>query len=262
MSTSTNAPDRLQRRMAANQGGLRDLNAFLFDLARPQPDDRVLDLGCGVGNQVISLAPRVRSVTALDNSADLLDRLTERLGGIGNVETIRAGMDEAADLLPGASFTLVLATYSLYYSTDVGRLVSDIARRLLTHDGRFVTVSPDVGNNAEWYADLNRVFTVPADILETSWTSRRRILPAVLDAFSDVRGLRFVNPISYESLDALMSYYDGCGVYCPSDQRDAVARHLAERFDAEGRYTITKRALVIVARDAVDGEGGGMTTNE
>jgi SAM-dependent methyltransferase len=248
MNNVPNIDDRLEKRMHANLAGAQDLTAFLKEVAGVRPADRVLDLGCGLGNQVVPLASVVDSVTAVDISRELLDKLAVRLGHHRNVTCVCADMDEAPHQLAGQHFDLVEAVYSLYYSRDISRLVSAIAGELLTDEGRFLTLSPDVGNNAEWFNDLGRIFPVPDDILETSWNSRRRILPHVLDRFDDVRCVRFVNEVGYDSLDALMSYYDGCGHYCPADRRADAQAFFAERFRADGRYVIVKRAMAILGR--------------
>lgn len=250
MQNLTNTQDRLDRRIAANRGGARDMTAFLLDLAQPSGTDAVLDLGCGPGTQVIRLAPMVKSVLALDISEELLAAFSKRLGDHKNVELMACGMDEATARLSGRRFDLIQAVYSIYYSQDLGRLIGDIAHHLLAPGGRFLTISPDIGNNAEWYEDLGRIFPVDREIIGTSGISRR-VVGHALDSFADVRCVRFVNEIRYPTVDDLMSYYDGCGAYCPADRRAAAFAHFARRIEAEGHYAITKRALAILARDPV-----------
>lgn len=247
MQNQTNTQDRLDRRIAANRQGARDMTAFLVDLAQPSGDDAVLDLGCGPGTQVIRLAPMVRSVLALDISEELLAAFSKRLGDHKNVELMASSMDDAAGRLSGRRFDLIQAVYSIYYSNDLRRLIGDIAHRLLAPQGRFLSISPDVGNNAEWYEDLGRIFPVDPDIIRTSGISRR-IAGLVLDNFDDVRCVRFVNEIRYPTLADLMAYYDGCGAYCPAEHRSAAEAYFGRRFEVNGHYAIAKRALAIIAK--------------
>ncbi len=247
MQNQTNTQDRLDRRIAANRDGTRDMTAFLLELAHPSGTDAVLDLGCGPGTQVTRLAPLVKSVLALDISEELLAAFSKRLGDHKNVELMASSMDDAAGRLSGRRFDLIQAVYSIYYSNDLGRLIGDIAHRLLAPEGRFLTISPDAGNNAEWYEDLGRIFPVDPDIIRTSDISRR-IAGLVLDNFDDVRCVRFVNEIRYQTLADLMAYYDGCGAYCPPEHRAAAEAYFRGRFEAEGHYSIAKRALAITAK--------------
>jgi SAM-dependent methyltransferase len=249
MDNAPNIEDRLDKRIQANAGGARDVNAFLMNLADVRPEDRVLDLGCGNGHQVVPLASCVASITAVDISRERLDELAHRLEGRGRVECLCIDMDYAPGALEGRRFDLIEAIYSIYYSEDIRALVQAIARRLVALRGRFLTLSPDVGNNAEWFDDLNCVFPVPEDILATQWTSQRRVLPHVRDFFRDVQCVPFENAIRYTDLDALMSYYDGCGHYCPTARRSDAAAFFGKRFRTDGSYTIAKRALAIVGRE-------------
>lgn len=67
--------------------GERDL-ARLLDLldAAVEPDDVVLDLGCGVGRLTRPLAERARRVVAVDVSAEMLARARDHHGDLDNVE--------------------------------------------------------------------------------------------------------------------------------------------------------------------------------
>jgi SAM-dependent methyltransferase len=69
--------------------GERELDAVLDSLGlETGPDDRVLDVGCGLGRLTRALAPRVAHVTALDVSPEMLSRAQELNAGLGNVEWV------------------------------------------------------------------------------------------------------------------------------------------------------------------------------
>jgi len=72
----------------------RALRDRLRDEAAPAGDEHVLDLGAGTGLLTLALAPRVASVTALDISAAMLDRLEAHAAskGLSNVELVAADM--------------------------------------------------------------------------------------------------------------------------------------------------------------------------
>ncbi|GAB3383154.1 23S rRNA (uracil(1939)-C(5))-methyltransferase RlmD [Lysobacter fragariae] len=59
-----------------------------LDLLDPQPEDRVLDLFCGLGNFTLPLARRVREVVGVEGEAGLVRRARENAAhnGIGNAE--------------------------------------------------------------------------------------------------------------------------------------------------------------------------------
>ncbi|MBM3549481.1 MAG: class I SAM-dependent methyltransferase [Alphaproteobacteria bacterium] len=248
MREGTNTKERLSARLSANTQGSRDMNAFLFELAGIDASDSVLELGCGSGSHTRRLAPLVHSIVATDISEELVSVLSRDLADRPNVQVIACDMDGATEKLSARRFDLVTAVYSLYYSRNVGSLVERIARNLLAENGRFLTISPDIGNNAEWYDDLAQVFPIAPDVLQTSGVSRR-IVGHVLDNFAKVTCVRFVNEVRYLRLADVMAYYDGCGAYCPAERRGAAERYFARKFEAEGSYSIFKRALAILARD-------------
>jgi len=78
-------------------------------LASPQADDRVLEVGAGVGALTVALAHEAAWVTAVEIDRRLLPALQEVVGGLGNV-TVVAGDAMSLDfgsLLGGAATRLV-----------------------------------------------------------------------------------------------------------------------------------------------------------
>lgn len=83
-----------------NAGMNRRMIARVLELLDPQPDDRVLDLFCGLGNFSLPIARHVAAVTGVEGDAGLVARARENAASnaIGNVEFIAAdlGIDQRA----------------------------------------------------------------------------------------------------------------------------------------------------------------------
>lgn len=109
------------------------LAADLVAYAAPQPDDCVLDIGCGNGVVARALIPYVRRVTGLDLSAGIL-RAARRLPTPARIVYIQGDIS-AAPFRP-AAFTLAVASFGLNV-TDPGRSLRAV-RRLLAPRGRLV----------------------------------------------------------------------------------------------------------------------------
>jgi SAM-dependent methyltransferase len=90
-----------------------------------QASSDVVDLGCGIGRVSAAMAPRCRSVLALDVSIAMVAEATKRLGGFSNVE-VRRTDGCGVDFLAAASFDLVLAVDSFPYIIQAG---ADLALR-------------------------------------------------------------------------------------------------------------------------------------
>ncbi len=81
-------------------------------LMRPGAD--VLDVGCGIGRVAAALAPRCRSIVALDVSAGMVAEARTRLAEFDNVEVRQTGGEDLDGFAP-ASLDLVLAVDSFPY---------------------------------------------------------------------------------------------------------------------------------------------------
>lgn len=242
----TNSVTQLRQRIACNGGGSRSFVDFLLDVLSPEPDDSALDLGPGLGAQLIPVAARVRRAVGVDVSPAMVAELRARLTHT-NAIAIVGDMDGLAALDLGGPFSLVYAVYSLHYSRDPVRVVKAAAELLNGPRARFVCVTPDVGNNAEWFADLGTLYDLAADALDVPHICRRIILPACRDIFRTVVCKTYEDRIRFPSVEVLMAYYDACAPYCRPDRRDAALRHFRAKFQRAGGYEITKRSLAVVA---------------
>lgn len=111
----------------------------VVELAEPQRDDCVVDLGAGTGLLALTLAPRVDNVVAVDISEPMLERLdgTAFAEGINNVESVVADLRRLP--LEDESATLVVSNYAFHHLHDTGKeLALAEARRVLRPGGRLV----------------------------------------------------------------------------------------------------------------------------
>lgn len=90
-------------------GGERDLNLLLGALeVQIEPEDTVVEIGCGVGRLTRAIASRAARVWALDVSAEMIDRAREHHPSLDNVEWI-VGDGRTLRPLAGASFDACLS---------------------------------------------------------------------------------------------------------------------------------------------------------
>lgn len=245
MRNDSNTAEQLARRLELNRGRRDRLSELIWELADPRPDDRVLDIGCGLGAHLLPISEAVHHIKGIDLSPELLETLGGRLEDKGNVSLQAGDMDQLLPRLPDESHSLIYSIYALYYSRDLPALVAQV-HRLLRPGGRFLVVAPDVGNNQGWFQDLSRLFRLPEEILASPRVSREKILPPVLEHFHEVRCRKFGNQVRFTSLDKLMAYYDSCRAYCPPQRREDAREYFARHWP-EGGYVIEKRALAILA---------------
>jgi O-methyltransferase / aklanonic acid methyltransferase len=116
----------------------------LVEHARPQPGQRLLDVGCGLGATLLPAADRI-GPTGHALGIDIAEAMIEQAGqearrqGIDNVE-LRVMDGEHPDL-PARSFDLVLGSYSVIFLPDARAALARYAG-LLRDGGRIAFTSP------------------------------------------------------------------------------------------------------------------------
>ena len=105
------------------------------------------DLGCGTGQLTATLAPFVRRVVGVDESAAMLRNARQRAGELANVE-LRSGTLEA---LPVRTHELdaALLVLVLHHAADPGRVLAE-AHRALKRGGRLLVVDMLPHEHAEY----------------------------------------------------------------------------------------------------------------
>jgi ArsR family transcriptional regulator len=106
-------------------------------LALLPPDTIVADLGCGTASAAAQLAPHVKRVIAVDNSAAMLKAARKRTAGFGNVD-LRRG-DLAALPIDDGTCDAALLLLALTYVQDPAAALAEV-RRILRPGGRAVVV--------------------------------------------------------------------------------------------------------------------------
>ncbi|HEX9038164.1 MAG TPA: class I SAM-dependent methyltransferase [Ktedonobacterales bacterium] len=165
------APEDLGALDHFHTGGRR-ATLDLLELAPIRAEDRVLDLGAGLGGPARLLASsRGCQVVCLDQSPDYCSaaRLLNRLTGlVGRIEVYEGS---ALDLpFPDASFDLVWMQNLGMNIADKRRLYAEI-HHVLKPDGRFAFQEVAAGETGEpyfplpWATDLGDNFLVPAALL-------------------------------------------------------------------------------------------------
>lgn len=122
--------------------------AALLDLT---PSDRLLDVGCGTGITVRSLAARVERAAGIDISPSMIEYAREQTQDARNVEFTVAESSELP--FADASFTVVLCTFSFHHYPRPAASVQEMAR-VLVDGGRIVLADASSDHMAVRVADV------------------------------------------------------------------------------------------------------------
>jgi len=140
--------DRLRDELYGRAFGREALLALL------PPGWTVADLGCGTGQTAAALAPHVRRVIAVDQSAAMLKAARKRTIGLGNVE-VRQGSLQALPLDAASCDGALLLLALTYVSEPVAALRE--AGRILRPGGRLVVVDLLRHDRDEFRRDMGQV---------------------------------------------------------------------------------------------------------
>jgi len=122
--------------LAAGTGSLSCGGAL--DLAAPRPGERLVDLGCGRGGDLLRAAALVGprgQVTGVDATPRMVEAARERTAGLANAGVVQG--DLAAVPLPAGCAEVVVSNCAINHATDKAAVYREVAR-LLVPGGRLV----------------------------------------------------------------------------------------------------------------------------
>lgn len=120
----------------------------------PQWD--ALDFGCGTGLVTLELAAHLRSMTGVDSSCGMLDKLAEKItsSGIRNVQTQLR--DLAAGKMPTGIFHLITSAMTLHHIKDPVKLLSSLTSHI--HPGGWIALADLAAEDGSFHDDPTGIF--------------------------------------------------------------------------------------------------------
>lgn len=143
--------DRIASRYARK--AVPDQTAYETKLAKTdgylEPDDRVLEIGCGTGTTALHHAARARHILATDISARMIGIARDKVdaAGIDNV-TFEVSSIDTLDPTSG-QYDVILAHSILHLVADVPRTLRQL-RHMLKPDGLLISNTQCIGDSAAW----------------------------------------------------------------------------------------------------------------
>jgi ubiquinone/menaquinone biosynthesis C-methylase UbiE len=139
--------------MESHHSDITEQTIALMDL---QPNDRVLDLGCGTGwasRRLARLVPQ-GEVVGVDVADEMLRRAEEASTGITNVR-YQWGTAESIPA-PDHTFTKVLSVESFYYYADQGKALDEVRRVMAPGARLFILINlyKDNHYSLRWTSEL------------------------------------------------------------------------------------------------------------
>jgi ubiquinone/menaquinone biosynthesis C-methylase UbiE len=249
----------LESRIAANIGFQQiDLNEWIFERLTVPGGSKVLELCCGTGAQTVYLTEQVGNsgeVYAIDVSSEAIEKLLENEGGERKRNLIP--IEDNIDNFPGCLekkghkppyFDCVFCAYGLYYSSDIGKTLSEI-KEWLKPEGVFAVVGPFGPNNQPLYEVLKLAgVEIPEVVHHTSASFMlSNVAPWAAEHFTQVDLHTMVNSITWDEPERFLSYWRHSTFYDES-RLEAVTHLLDRHFARNGCFTNQKWVMLLIAR--------------
>ena len=184
-----------------------EINDWIFETLNLKQGERVLDVGCGNGKQVITYAKKVPLglVVGTDISAQLLKEAKIR----AREEKVTISFIKHDANLPfqfnNNSFDVVSCCFAIYYFLDIEGFLLDI-RRILKEGGRIFIIGPTLENAKDMILFHSRI--TGREVLQLREKRMRdEIIPLAKKFFKPVKISIFDNPITFPDSQSFLDYY-------------------------------------------------------
>ncbi|MBW4056610.1 MAG: class I SAM-dependent methyltransferase [Proteobacteria bacterium] len=120
------------------------------------PEWDALDFGCGTGLVTFQLAPDLRSITGVDSSSGMIERLTAKTqkSGLSNVRAELCDLGKGE--LPTGKYHLITSSMTLHHIKDIAPLLQLL--KTLLHPGGRIALADLEAENGSFHEDPTGVF--------------------------------------------------------------------------------------------------------
>lgn len=235
--------------------GSRDIDAWMIDLIKLQPNDVILDVGCGSGKQCFSYNQYLHGkaeITGGDVSEDLLNQAreadTKQKTGMKFVY-----LDFNKDFpFKADKFDFVSCCFAIYYAENVPFTIKEM-HRVTKPGGRLFTTGPMPENKKVFYDIIREATGKPIPPMPGSSRYSSEFLSTIKSLYSKVDVHVFENPLTFDSVEPYMAYTRASmsedrrlwgSLFTGKDDfektMDAIEKVAAKRVQAEGKIVMTK----------------------
>ncbi len=234
----------LENRLKINRCyGTKDIRPWIIDLLKPTINEKILDVGCGSGEQVIPFAKETKNkseIIGIDVSKKLLNLAKKEAEEKGvKIKLLR---HDANNNLPfdDEYFDAVTCCFTIYHIKNRLNLINEFYRTLKP-GGRLLITGPDPENNQEMFDFFKKVnikiSQMPRDLF------KNEIGNNLEKKFSKEKYSVFKNKVNFPSTTDFVSYIKMTQLFLdnvPSGKQKDVCKQLEHIIEKNNELTLTK----------------------
>jgi len=235
--------------------GARDIDAWMIDLIKLQPNDVILDVGCGSGKQCFSYHKYLNGkaeITGGDVSEDLLNQAREAdAKQKTGMKFVYLDFNKEFPFEEN-KFDFVSCCFAIYYAENVPFTIKEM-HRVTKSGGRLFTTGPMPENKKVFYDIIREATGKPIPPMPGSSRYASEFLSTIKSLYSKVDVHVFENPLTFTSVEPYMAYTRASlsearrlwgSLFTGKDDfektMDAIEKVATNRIQAEGKIIMTK----------------------
>jgi len=210
----------LENRISSQKNQTINLNDWIFEKLNLETNNDVLELCCGTGAQTRYFAHKVKSgsLVCVDINQKSILKVKSSIDS-NNVRFIVSEIDDTYNYIKN-NYDLIFSAYGFYYSKNPESLHEKL-KTYLNDNGRFVIVGPVLGNNAQLYSIIRKIgCEIPNEVINGSENFMIKFFKIFLKEYSEVKMIRSINHVSYDSHQKLLEYWRNTTFYSTGHDKE------------------------------------------
>jgi ubiquinone/menaquinone biosynthesis C-methylase UbiE len=189
--------------------GARNIDQWNLEVLNPQPDYRILDVGCGAGKQCFLYSDYTKGnavITGGDFSEELLNKARSKQAERGDKNINFQFLDFNKPFAYGDNtFDLVSSAFAIYYASDLQFTFSE-AFRVLKPGGRLFVTGPLPENKQMFYQIIKEATNQTIPPMPGSSRFKSEIFNTISSIFPKTELLTFENPLTFPQVAPFIDY--------------------------------------------------------
>jgi len=225
----------------------KDIDAWTLGMVKINGNEKILDLGCGDGKQVMAFGKKLTEggkIVGCDISNELLEkaRKSAKKNSI-NASFLLHDIDRPFPFKDG-EFDIVSSFFSIYYAKNPLNVMLEI-KRLLKEGGRLFVAGPTPNNTREFWELHSKIINrkIPQVCLDRRARIHDVFLPLIRKYFKNTKISIFKNIIHFPSYEELIRYYSSSLLLEESSEDKEEKKMFLDKMKKEAGKIIKKNGV-------------------